>query len=646
MKYLQSFFLSIILISITSCGGGDQSAAPSLTPAPQNNTPSTNAGNDLTVHENTTVNLSGSATDIDGTIATYNWLQTSGTTVTLNNATSANANFTSPPFGSSETLIFSLTVSDNQGASQTDTISITVTPNCTDLENWADLGLKLNGVDVAVDSYDKRLFLSLADGYDLPKTLNVNVEYVSVCNVGLGFDNGVVVTSGAMINLADIRYGSTVSVDLYPSGAGEVASESYEMVFTNLPVIELAAELIVDDPKLPGSFKLTSPLFDQYTSTINMGIEVRGATSQIYEKKSFSLELVEYDDPADERKLALLDLRKDGDWILDATYRDTSLVRNIVSMDIYNDMRPYAYIDASGNEQGQAAIRGHQVEVILNERYHGLFILEEKVDRKLLDMEKVDVAEDPQGNELWHEVDFDKAENGTVLYKASSNNATLYYITDNVKNDFEQKYPKEDDIEHYGPLLDLITFLNDSSDEQFIERVQDGDFIDLDSAVDFWIMTNLTQNTDTLQKNYYIARNMTQQWFFVPWDNDATFGMGWNGAPSTAVNWWQPNRNKLIQRLLDNPNTGFNSLVKNRWLALRETIFTAEALTARFIKYRADPLPIPDVTENALVRNFTRWPGSGGGGVDNPELGSIGYIKDWIERRIAFLDEKIMSQAE
>lgn len=390
--------LSLSLL-LTACGDGS------------NETPTVNASIDQAVDELTAVILVGSATDTDGTIETYSWAQTSGTTVTLKNANSAIASFTPPTsLISSEILIFSLTVRDNEGASQASTVSITVTFTCAIFENWADLGLKVNGVDVAVDSFNNRLFMSLADGYDLLQMLKAVVEY-EPCNVVIGFDNGAAVASGSTIDLYNIRYGSTILVDLYPSGADGMASESYEMVFTNLPVIELDAELIVDEPKYLGTFKLSSPLFDQYAGTMNMGIEIRGGTSQVYEKKSYSIELVEDDGPEDERKLALLDLHKDGDQILDATYRDTPFVRNIISMDIYSDMRPYAYIDAYGNEQVQAAIRGNLVEFILNGRYKGVCILEEKVDRKLLDLEKVDVPENAEGIDLWNEVDFDKPEN-------------------------------------------------------------------------------------------------------------------------------------------------------------------------------------------------------------------------------------------
>ena len=140
MKYLQSFFLSIILISITSCGGGAESAAPAPTPAPQNNTPLTNAGNDLTVNENTTVNLSGSGSDPDGSISSYSWSQTSGTAVTLTNANSANVSFVSPSINANEILTFKLVVKDNDGASANDSIDITVINTSADFPITEDNG--------------------------------------------------------------------------------------------------------------------------------------------------------------------------------------------------------------------------------------------------------------------------------------------------------------------------------------------------------------------------------------------------------------------------------------------------------------------------------------------------------------------------
>jgi hypothetical protein len=87
------------------------------------------AGPDQTVTEGDNVTLNGTASnDTDGTIASYSWNQTSGTPVTLDDVTSATPSFTAPDVGSEDDiLIFELTVTDNDGANSTDSVSITVT---------------------------------------------------------------------------------------------------------------------------------------------------------------------------------------------------------------------------------------------------------------------------------------------------------------------------------------------------------------------------------------------------------------------------------------------------------------------------------------------------------------------------------------
>jgi hypothetical protein len=151
-------------------------------------------------------------------------------------------------------------------------------------------------------------------------------------------------------------------------------------------------------------------------------------------------------------------------------------------------------------------------------------------------------------------------------------------------------------------------------------------------------------NRDTLKKGYYLARNKTEKWFFVPWDYDATFGMLWDGSPYTTTSWWDPEKNNLIRRLSESTATGFNARVNTRWAGLRATLFTEDAIMNRFIAYRNDAVPVPGETENARARNFARWPESGGEGVDNPELGTLEYIRDWLRGRIEFLDEQFVYQ--
>ena len=81
------------------------------------------AGDDQTVDEGTTVGLDASGSSGDS--LTYSWTQTSGSSVTLSNASAAQPTFTAPDVDSETTLTFELGVSDGS-ATDTDTMNVTV----------------------------------------------------------------------------------------------------------------------------------------------------------------------------------------------------------------------------------------------------------------------------------------------------------------------------------------------------------------------------------------------------------------------------------------------------------------------------------------------------------------------------------------
>ncbi len=95
--------------------------------AAANQNPTANAGPDQTVASGASVTLAGSGTDPDGSIASFAWTQTSGTAVTLSNASAANPSFTAPTTSSNLALGFRLTVTDNRGGTATDSVVINVT---------------------------------------------------------------------------------------------------------------------------------------------------------------------------------------------------------------------------------------------------------------------------------------------------------------------------------------------------------------------------------------------------------------------------------------------------------------------------------------------------------------------------------------
>ena len=91
-----------------------------------NQPPVADAGADQSVDAGVMVFLSGSANDPDGAIASHAWTQTGGTTVSLTGFDAATAVFVAPDVSVDETLIFRLTVADDQGAQSNDEVMVTV----------------------------------------------------------------------------------------------------------------------------------------------------------------------------------------------------------------------------------------------------------------------------------------------------------------------------------------------------------------------------------------------------------------------------------------------------------------------------------------------------------------------------------------
>ena len=88
--------------------------------------PTANAGSDATITLPTSsVSLSGSGSDPDGSIASYAWSKVSGSGGTISSPSSASTSVTGLTAGS---YTFKLTVTDNIGATASDNVIVTVNP--------------------------------------------------------------------------------------------------------------------------------------------------------------------------------------------------------------------------------------------------------------------------------------------------------------------------------------------------------------------------------------------------------------------------------------------------------------------------------------------------------------------------------------
>ena len=113
-------WLAALLAACGGGGGGETQPAANQPPIAQVTGPSSVAGG-------SEVTLEGSGSrDTDGSISRYQWRQTQGPTVAIVGEETATARFTTPVVGADTVLAFSLSVTDNQGASASASTRITV----------------------------------------------------------------------------------------------------------------------------------------------------------------------------------------------------------------------------------------------------------------------------------------------------------------------------------------------------------------------------------------------------------------------------------------------------------------------------------------------------------------------------------------
>jgi dienelactone hydrolase len=100
--------------------------------------PTVNAGTDKSITLPTnSVMLTGTASDSDGTIATYAWTKVSGSTATLTGGNTANLSASALTSGA---YVFRLTVTDNQGGKKSDDVSVTVLNSTVNMAPVANAG--------------------------------------------------------------------------------------------------------------------------------------------------------------------------------------------------------------------------------------------------------------------------------------------------------------------------------------------------------------------------------------------------------------------------------------------------------------------------------------------------------------------------
>lgn len=113
-------------LEVTDNEGATAADSMFVTVYPVNAPPTADAGIDQAGAVGALITLTGTGVDTDGVVVGYAWNQTGGTNVSLLGAAGASVSFLGPGVSLQEILTFELTVTDDEGGTDTDTVTAVV----------------------------------------------------------------------------------------------------------------------------------------------------------------------------------------------------------------------------------------------------------------------------------------------------------------------------------------------------------------------------------------------------------------------------------------------------------------------------------------------------------------------------------------
>lgn len=447
------------------------------------------------------------------------------------------------------------------------------------------------------------------------------------------------------------------SVDNHPPDDTSVVIDS-----TNLPIvwIEVDGAMIMRHERITARMKIihNGKGHLNYADTVAhpgqhidyegyVGLRYRGNTTySLSDKKPYSFRTLErpLEQGEKKKKVSILGMGKDNNWALLAPYSDRSMIRDLLAFEIARPWMEYVP-------------QGKLCELYLDGIYYGVYILTELVTQGSNRLDLPDPGED--GDELTGgyimEVG-DNDEDSTVIeskYHPMRGDGGMTYYDCRIV--FKHAFPDSEDLT--PDQKDYIHSAIDRMEDVFASSYyRDPDtgyckYIDVQSFMDYQLVNELGHNVDAyrLGAKFYKRRDSEDPRFKMAiWDMNLAFGNCRHNSGS-ATNSWVSRSNSILYKNGDPfmvPFWWYKLITDNkyvnqrfaRWAEWRESNLRKDRLMATI-----DSLTNEITCYGAEARNSQAWPRWDVYLWPNVHLSrnyedEISYLKDWITRRIAWMD--------
>lgn len=429
---------------------------------------------------------------------------------------------------------------------------------------------------------------------------------------------------------------------------------------SNLPIVRFNTKtrVIQDEPKIPVQMEIfdNGPgQLNQVSSTPTIstvaGVEFRGSTSQAdfyflpgLVKKPYGIELWTDSTGVKAKKLSLVQMPEETDWVLNASYNDRSFMRDFIAQNLAGRL-------------GLLHSDAKFVELIINDEYRGVYVLMEKVKQgknrvPISDLYPTENSGDDVTGGYLLKIDKTSGSPSTT-WKSNYTSG----ITATQKCEFQIEYPQYGIITQQQ-LIYIRDYINNWEKKLMTEDMNDPkasfrDYMDVSSFVNYFILNEVTRNVDGYRLSTYLYKDkeslggkikMGPAWDFNIAFGNADYLNGWktDGFVYKAMEndggkndywqvpfWW----NKLIQ------DASFRKALATRWKTVRSSFLNTNTLFATIDSAQV-------ALKDPLSRNFQKYPLMGKKIWPNYYVGAtlsdeVNWLKNWIQGRLVWLDAQM-----
>lgn len=400
-------------------------------------------------------------------------------------------------------------------------------------------------------------------------------------------------------------------------GQGTFASMKAQMTDQSLPLVNLTfnESNLNSEDYIEGKIEIVDKQMrteeGKESVTYKADLKIRGGSITSLDKKSFAVKLFKLNKNNEKKDVdaAIFGIREENSWILDAMGYDKMRMRNRVCFDLWNEMSKTPYDTDYDNRNGT---EGQFVEVFVNGTYHGLYCMTDKIDRKLLGVEK-----------------YEKKTNTVhgLIYQGHEHEGHFSHLLSYDNSEWELEYPDDysTDPNTWEPLKALIGFCSaNTNDEDFLGNYTS--YFYTSNLADYMVMTMALNVVDNLYKNTFLSIPdiaLGHRYLLTPWDMDGSLGRTNKGVVNDVCDVTRYNATAPYNRLYGQNMDNFADAVKKKWLELQTTTFSIEhvhsVLDAYVTKF---------VSTGAWGREYAKW-GNAEVSLTADLSEELAYVKEW-----------------